>query len=816
MRTAGWAALFLVVLVLSRQVAVDGGPGLPPVSLTAPTAGVALVWFASATSLRQLVVDIVLFLAISAIVLPFVGGTTVQQEFLLLLAPLQYLFILFLMRRWVPHLWGAGGRASMRRVAEFGLVLAAMTAGVVAYSLIRTAVGEIVVPDETFSLALGRATRSLSALSTIGVFGLLLAGWLAETRDSGRPLWTRPKPADVANLLGAAAATVLIFIVGFGVTPDAPITFILTLTVVWVAIRFTPVITAAFCLVIGAAAVWLTIAEIGPIAAIDDPLYRAAVAQVFVVVLMVLGLVISLSRQQVLESVVELARSEAANARRAAELDQVMANLDDGVAIIEHGGRILHANKALRTAFGTQEADPELQQVRDDSEIPDEERLIRGIDGRLLTDEISPLTRALAGETIPAEEWRTPNPEGPIRWVTISGVPLPPEEDGPARAMLVLRDITSEKAYQDVLESQAAELNLVIDKLNDGLAIVEEGGTYTQANDALRTIFWGHPGAIESSGDIETPQEYHLFHTDGRPLEDDEYPYRRALAGIEVRDEEQHLRRPDTPTQILSVSAFPLPGEQGRKRRAMVVVRDITLERSYQEGLASFAGTVAHDLNNPLSVIDGWAEAIQEDLGTTDDPVATGAASMVQHIRVGVEQMRGFISDLLAHAVARDQTLRCEQVSLRNMVKHIAAQRDRPDLGDGGIVIGELPDVWADKLLVRQVLDNLIGNAIKYVAPEVTPSVHIEATRTTDGWVEVSVLDNGIGIDPEHRERVFDSFHRASSAGYTGTGLGLAICKRIVERHGGTIKVEENPAGGSRFSFTLPANSKAFAAATAR
>ncbi len=223
---------------------------------------------------------------------------------------------------------------------------------------------------------------------------------------------------------------------------------------------------------------------------------------------------------------------------------------------------------------------------------------------------------------------------------------------------------------------------------------------------------------------------------------------------------------------------------------------------------------MAHDLNNPLSVIDGWAEAIQEDLAETEDPIAQGAASAVDHIRGGVEQMRSFISDLLAHAVARDQTLRCEAVSLRNMVKHIAVQRDRPDLASGGIQLGDLPDVWADRLLVRQVLDNLISNALKYVEPGVVPDVHVEASRIDDDWVQVAVRDNGIGIEPGQRERVFDSFHRASNEGYAGTGLGLAICKRIVERHGGTIRVEANPTGGSLFAFTLPATPAAFAAAT--
>jgi signal transduction histidine kinase len=117
---------------------------------------------------------------------------------------------------------------------------------------------------------------------------------------------------------------------------------------------------------------------------------------------------------------------------------------------------------------------------------------------------------------------------------------------------------------------------------------------------------------------------------------------------------------------------------------------------------------------------------------------------------------------------------------------------------------------------VRQVLDNLIGNAVKYVAPGTPPEVHVESAPVGAGWLRVAVRDNGIGIDPAHRERVFESFQRATTDGYVGTGLGLAICKRIVERHGGHIDVEANPDGGSIFSFTLPTTAAAFATTASR
>jgi signal transduction histidine kinase len=188
---------------------------------------------------------------------------------------------------------------------------------------------------------------------------------------------------------------------------------------------------------------------------------------------------------------------------------------------------------------------------------------------------------------------------------------------------------------------------------------------------------------------------------------------------------------------------------------------------------------------------------------------------MVGHIRVSVDQMRGLISGLLAHSMARDQALDLEMVSLRNQVKHIVATLDHPR-GGGEIVAGDLLDVWADRVLLRQVLDNLISNALKYVARGTVPRVVVEAEEASPGWACVKVRDNGIGVPPPQRERIFESFQRASGDDYRGTGLGLAICRRIIQRHGGNIHVSDNPDGmGSSFEFTLPMTPTAFERAMA-
>jgi chemotaxis family two-component system sensor kinase Cph1 len=117
-----------------------------------------------------------------------------------------------------------------------------------------------------------------------------------------------------------------------------------------------------------------------------------------------------------------------------------------------------------------------------------------------------------------------------------------------------------------------------------------------------------------------------------------------------------------------------------------------------------------------------------------------------------------------------------------------------------------LPEVVADPLQLAQVFQNLLGNALKFRAPGVAPRVHVTAARRAQDWL-FGVEDNGIGIAPQHAERVFVIFQRLHErAQYPGTGIGLAICKKVVERHGGRIWVESEPGRGATFRFTLPAS----------
>jgi signal transduction histidine kinase len=270
------------------------------------------------------------------------------------------------------------------------------------------------------------------------------------------------------------------------------------------------------------------------------------------------------------------------------------------------------------------------------------------------------------------------------------------------------------------------------------------------------------------------------------------------------------VRNPQRPDGLLiSVDGRPLDPGAGL-RGAVAVFHDITELRRYETDLAVFAGVVAHDLKAPLAIIRGHCETAADDL--RDAPpgpeVLDGRAALIR-IAAAVDRMAGLIDTLLAYTTARDAPLKLENVELGPLVAAVIEDRVghlRPgDESRPEIYVGPLPEVEADPAMLRHVVDNLVGNALKYVPPGKVPRIDVTAVPVALEWTCVDIADRGIGIPDADKPDIFETFHRAkTAAGYAGTGLGLAICRRIVERHGGAIGVTDNPGGGTRFRFTLP------------
>jgi len=379
-----------------------------------------------------------------------------------------------------------------------------------------------------------------------------------------------------------------------------------------------------------------------------------------------------------------------------------------------------------------------------------------------------------------------------VATICITGLGLSTGRDEREALAAELRRTKEEADYQ------ASVRQAVIGSMNEGVFVVDDAGDVLLHNAAAAEIF----GVAEAEVSRELLAARSDRWADGTPMRDEDRPSTRALAGETLRDVEILVRTGEQPDRVVAVSAIPLPrdGRRGRAR-ALVLFRDTTLEHARREELAAFAGVVAHDLRNPLAAIDGWTEMIADELdaGALD---AQLAREFVSRVRSSTRRMRELIRDLLAHATSSARDLDVSRVEVGALVAEVAAARHAEDK----IVCGPVPPVLADPVLVRQVLDNLVGNALKYVAPGVEPRVAVCGTGGPLGFVTVRVIDNGIGVPADERELIFDEFHRAHYRDYEGSGLGLSIVRRIVNRHDGTIRALPNPDGpGSVFEFTLPA-----------
>ena len=222
------------------------------------------------------------------------------------------------------------------------------------------------------------------------------------------------------------------------------------------------------------------------------------------------------------------------------------------------------------------------------------------------------------------------------------------------------------------------------------------------------------------------------------------------------------------------------------------------------ERLEQFAYAASHDLQEPLRMVSSYLQLIERRYG---DELDEDAEEFLAFAVDGAERMRSMIQGLLQYSRVETQGAPFEPVDLEAVLADVRADLQVSiEASDATITADPLPRVHGDPDQIRQVLQNLLDNAIEYSGDE-PPSVHVSARRNGAAWT-VSVRDEGIGIEPGDRDRIFEVFQRASApgdGGGTGTGIGLALCERIVERHGGDIWVDSDPGGGTTFSFTLPA-----------
>jgi signal transduction histidine kinase len=226
------------------------------------------------------------------------------------------------------------------------------------------------------------------------------------------------------------------------------------------------------------------------------------------------------------------------------------------------------------------------------------------------------------------------------------------------------------------------------------------------------------------------------------------------------------------------------------------------LERSNRE-LEQFAYVASHDLQEPLRMVSSYTQLLEQ---RYRDQLDDDAREFINYAVDGARRMQRLINDLLELSRVSTRGKPLEPIDANEVLGAVRANLSAAIEDSGALVTSdELPTVKADSTQLGQLLQNLIGNAIKFHGAD-APRVHISAREQRGEWV-FSVKDNGIGIAREYFDRIFVIFQRLhATATYPGTGIGLAVCKRIVERHGGRIWVESESGNGSSFFFTIPSS----------
>lgn len=286
-------------------------------------------------------------------------------------------------------------------------------------------------------------------------------------------------------------------------------------------------------------------------------------------------------------------------------------------------------------------------------------------------------------------------------------------------------------------------------------------------------------------------------------------PFEMSFRGYRAANEELHRQAEQLRTANETVelrNASLLSTQRQLEERARELERaNAELERtsaSLREkvsDLENVSNTLSHDLRAPLRSIRGFSQILAESLRDNLDSEARDA---LERVLRGGDRMGRMLDDLYRLLRLSGAEVAAGEVAVATVL-HDVMQNLRTDLEQAGATIthGELPTIRSNAMLVGQVLQNLLANAIKFRGPE-PPVVDITATHRPAEW-EFAVRDNGVGIAPDARERVFRLFAKLDNAG-SGTGVGLTLCKRAVEKLGGRIWIDSHSGPGTTVSFTIP------------
>jgi PAS domain S-box-containing protein len=362
-------------------------------------------------------------------------------------------------------------------------------------------------------------------------------------------------------------------------------------------------------------------------------------------------------------------------------------------------------------------------------------------------------------------------------------------------------------------ERDASEVKFrgLLESAPEAVVIVDSAGLIQIVNRQTELLF-DYPRAelLGQPVEVLVPERFrgrHIRHRAGYQSD----PHTRPMgSGLELLG----LRRDGSEFPV-EISLSPMATDDG-EMLIISNIRDVTARKLADEHLRAvaadlarsnaelehFAYVASHDLQEPLRMVASYTQLLARRYkGKLDED----ADEFIGFAVDGARRMQELINDLLTYSRAGTQPLHLQAIDTTQLVDLVISDlaeaiRD----SNASVTRDSLPIVQCDPTQLRQLFQNLIANGIKFHRLDEASSVHVSATPECGLWT-FSVSDNGIGIEPRYLERIFVLFQRLHTrADYPGTGIGLAICKKIVERHGGQIRVESAPGRGTTFWFTLP------------
>lgn len=365
-------------------------------------------------------------------------------------------------------------------------------------------------------------------------------------------------------------------------------------------------------------------------------------------------------------------------------------------------------------------------------------------------------------------------------------------------------------------------MNALMDAMTDHIYFKDKASRFLRINKAMSSRF-GLKNPDEALG--KTDFDYFSEEHAKQAFDDEQGILRTGKPLVNIEEKETW---PDKDETWVSTTKMPLYGKSGEMIGTFGISRDITsrkkaddalkmakadldikareLERSNEalqqsnEELEQFAYVVSHDLQEPLRMISSYTGLLERRLKSKLD---NDAKEFMNFLMEGAIRMQTLIRDLLKYSRINTERKPFVRQNLKTVLDQVLSNLNlQVRETKATIKCNSLPNVMCDSFQMERLFQNLISNAIKYCKGK--PEINISSARKNGAWI-ISIRDNGIGIDPEFKERIFGIFQRLHKRDeYSGTGIGLAICKKIVEKHGGSIWVDSVPGKGSTFHFTLP------------